>query len=169
VARVLWGGLPVACSERQIAPGFAIPSNGAARLTPSPIRLPSLSSTTSPMWMQIRKDDLSVLGDSGVALDYRVLRFDRTPHGVDCAAELDDASVAGALDDAAIMHRNRGVNEIAAQRPQSRQNAIFIRAGERLYPTTSEHRMAASLRVSPIAKSPCRQAQPGNPIRIAYL
>jgi transcriptional regulator with GAF, ATPase, and Fis domain len=37
-----------ASSERQIAPGWAIPSNRATILTPSPIRSPSLSSTTSP-------------------------------------------------------------------------------------------------------------------------
>ena len=40
--------LPEACSERQIAPGVPMPSNRAAMLTPSPIRSPSLSSTTSP-------------------------------------------------------------------------------------------------------------------------
>ena len=34
--------------ERQIAPGFATPSSRAAILTPSPMRSPSASSTTSP-------------------------------------------------------------------------------------------------------------------------
>ena len=38
----------------QIPPGSAIPSSRAAILTPSPIRSPSLSSTTSPRWMPIR-------------------------------------------------------------------------------------------------------------------
>ena len=37
-----------------MAPGLAIPSNRAAILTPSPIRSPSLSSTTSPRWMPMR-------------------------------------------------------------------------------------------------------------------
>ena len=37
-----------------MAPGLAIPSNRAAILTPSPIRSPSLSSTTSPRWMPTR-------------------------------------------------------------------------------------------------------------------
>ena len=40
--------LPIGVLGRQIAPGAATPSNRAAMLTPSPIRSPSLSSTTSP-------------------------------------------------------------------------------------------------------------------------
>ena len=43
-----------ASSDRQMAPGAAIPSRREAMLTPSPIRSPSLSSTTSPRWMPIR-------------------------------------------------------------------------------------------------------------------
>ena len=66
------------------------------------------------------KDDLTVLGHAGVALDHRVLHFDGAPHGVDGAAELDDASVAGALDDTAVVHCDRWVNEVATQRPQPR-------------------------------------------------
>ena len=37
-----------------MAPGLAMPSSRAAILTPSPIRSPSLSSTTSPRWMPTR-------------------------------------------------------------------------------------------------------------------
>src|SRR5208337_4703444 len=43
-----------ASSERQIAPGFATPSNRAAILTPSPFKSPSLSSTTPPKCMPTR-------------------------------------------------------------------------------------------------------------------
>ena len=46
------------------------------------------------------------------------------------AAELDDAAVAGALDDAAVMDRDRGVDQIASQRPEPRERAIFIGAGK---------------------------------------
>ena len=38
-----------------------------------------------------------------VALDHAVLHLDRAAHGVDHAAELDHAAVAGALDDPAVM------------------------------------------------------------------
>ena len=51
-------------------------------------------------------------------------------HRIDDAAELDDAAVAGALDDAAMMHGDEGVDQVAAKRPEPRQNSIFVRAGE---------------------------------------
>ena len=69
-------------------------------------------------------------GDPGVALDHAVLDFDRAAHRVDDAAELDDAAVAGALDDAPVMHGDGWIDEVAAKRPQPRQRAILVRAGE---------------------------------------
>ena len=68
--------------------------------------------------------------DARVALDHGVLHFERAAHRVDDAAELDDAAVAGALDDAAMMHGDRRINQIAAQRAQSRQSSVFVRARE---------------------------------------
>ena len=67
--------------------------------------------------------------DARVALDC-VLHFERAAHRVDYAAELDDAAVAGALDDAAMVHGDCRVDQIAAQRAQSRQSSIFVRAGK---------------------------------------
>ena len=67
---------------------------------------------------------------AGVALDQAVLHFDRAAHGVDHAAELDEAAVAGALDDAPVMRGDGGIDQIAAQPPQPRQRAILVRAGE---------------------------------------
>ena len=75
-------------------------------------------------------------GHARVALDHGVLHFDRAAHRVDDAAELDDAAVAGALDDAAVMHGDRGIDQIAAQRAQPRQGAIFVRARE---PAIADH------------------------------
>ena len=65
-----------------------------------------------------------------VALDHAVLHFDRAAHGVDHAAELDDAAVAGALDDAAVMEGDGRIDQVAAQRPEPRQNAILVRSRE---------------------------------------
>ena len=73
---------------------------------------------------------------AGVALDHAVLHFDREAHRVDDAAELDDAAVAGALDDAATMHGDCGIDQIAAQRAQSRQGSIFVRARQ---PAIADH------------------------------
>ena len=56
----------------------------------------------------------------GVALDHGVLHFDGAAHRVDDAAKLDDAAIAGALDDAAMMHGDGRIDQIAAQRTQSR-------------------------------------------------
>ena len=66
----------------------------------------------------------------GVALDHSRLDFDRAAHGVDDAAELDDRAVAGALDDAAVVHGNDRVDQVAAKRPEPRQRAVLVGAGE---------------------------------------
>ena len=62
------------------------------------------------------------------------------------------AAVAGALDDAAVMHGDSRVDQVAAQRPQPRENALLVRAGE---PASTRRRrstrIAASFRVSLIA------------------
>ena len=67
---------------------------------------------------------------AGIALDHGILHFDGAAHGVDDAAELDEASVAGALDHAAIVHGDGRIDQIAAQRPQPRQDAILVGTGE---------------------------------------
>ena len=60
----------------------------------------------------------------------RVLNLDRAAHRVDHAAELDQRAVAGALHHAPVVHRDRRVDEIAAQRPEPRQGAVLVRAGQ---------------------------------------
>ena len=54
--------------------------------------------------------DASVLRHAGVALDEAVLHFDRAADCVDDAAELDDAAVAGALDDPTVMRGDGGID-----------------------------------------------------------
>ena len=82
------------------------------------------------------KLDAPLRRNAGVALDHAVLHFDRAAHGVDHAAKLDDAAVAGALDDAAVMQGDGGIDQIAAQRPEPRQSAIFVRARQ---PAIADH------------------------------
>ena len=74
--------------------------------------------------------------DPRVALDHGVLHFEGAAHCVDDAAKLDDAAVAGALDDAAMVHGDRGIDQIAAQRAQSRQSSIFVCPGK---PRIADH------------------------------
>ena len=54
------------------------------------------------------KFDAAVRRQAAIALDHAVLHLDRAAHGVDHAAELDDRSVAGALDDAPVMEAMAG-------------------------------------------------------------
>ena len=76
------------------------------------------------------KFDALVGRDPSVALDHRPLDFNGAVHCVDDAAELDDAAVAGALDDAAVMHGDGRIDQVAAKRPQPRQNPILVGSGK---------------------------------------
>ena len=72
--------------------------------------------------------DATLRRQSGVALDHAVLHLDRATDRVDHAAEFDQCSVAGALDDATVMHGDRRVDEIASQRPKTRERPLLVRA-----------------------------------------
>ena len=74
--------------------------------------------------------DAPVRRDLSVALDHRRLDFKGAADGVYHAAEFDDAAVAGALDDAAMMHGDCGINQIAAQRAQSRKCPVLVGSGK---------------------------------------
>ena len=84
-----------------------------------------------------------------------MLHFDRAAHRVHHAAELNNGSIAGSLDDATVVHGDCGINQIAADRPKPRQRTIFVRAGE---PAVTDYvrraRIAAIFRVSLIGP-PC--------------
>ena len=65
-----------------------------------------------------------------VALDEAVLHLDGAAHRVDHAAELDEAPIPGALDHSPVMHGDGRIDEVAAQRPEPRQDAILVRSRE---------------------------------------
>ena len=65
--------------------------------------------------------------DLGVALDHRSLEFNGAVHCVHDAAEFDDAAVARALDDAAVMHCDGRVDQVAPQGPKAGEDSILIR------------------------------------------
>jgi hypothetical protein len=52
--------------------------------------------------------------DARVALDHGVLHFGGAAHRVNYAAELDNAAIAGALDDPAVVDGDCGIDQIAA-------------------------------------------------------
>ena len=61
-----------------------------------------------------------------IALDHAVLHLDGAAYRVDHAAELNDGSIAGALDYAPIVNGDYRVDQIAPKRPQPRQYAILV-------------------------------------------
>jgi hypothetical protein len=73
---------------------------------------------------------------AGVALDEAALHLDGATHGVDHTAELDEAAIARALDDAPAMRGDSGIDQIAAQPAEPRQRAILVRARE---PAIADH------------------------------
>ena len=68
-----------------------MPSNRAAILTPSPIRSPSAFLDDVANMNANAELDAALRRKAGVALDHAALYLDGTTHGVDYAAELNDA------------------------------------------------------------------------------
>jgi hypothetical protein len=66
--------------------------------------------------------------DLGVAFDHRSLEFNGAVHCVDDAAELDDRAIAGALDDAAVIHRNSRIDQVAPKGTKPSEDSILVRA-----------------------------------------
>jgi hypothetical protein len=60
--------------------------------------------------------------DPSVALDHRPLDLNGAVHCVDDTPELDDAAVAGALNDPTVVHGDGRIDQVASERPQPRQN-----------------------------------------------
>ena len=52
-----------------------------------------------------------------VALDHAVLHLDGAAHGIDNAAELNDAPVAGALHHPTVVHGDGRIDQIASESP----------------------------------------------------
>ena len=74
--------------------------------------------------------DAALLRQAGVAFGHAVLHLNGATHGVDDAAELDQAAVAGPFDDATVVRVDRGVDQVASQAPEPRKRALFVSAGE---------------------------------------
>ena len=85
------------------------------------------------------KFDALVGRDLGVALDHRPLDFDGKAHSVDDTAEFDDAAVARALDDAAMMRSDGGIDQIAAETAKAREGSVLVRAGKPAVPNDVGH------------------------------
>jgi len=99
------------------------------------------------------KDDAPILGDAGIAFDHGVLHLNGAPNGIDDAAKLDDRAIARSLNNAPVMNGDSRINQIAAQSPQPRQDAIFVCASE---PAIADHiRAEDRCKFAGLAHSPC--------------
>ena len=76
------------------------------------------------------KFDPLIGGDLSVALNHRPLDFDGAVDRVDDAPELDNRSVAGALDYPAMIHGDGWIDQIGSERPQPGQNAVLVGSGK---------------------------------------
>jgi hypothetical protein len=65
-----------------------------------------------------------------IALDHAVLDLDGAANGIDHAAELDEAPVAGAFDHATVMDTDGRGDQIAPERPQPSQRTFLVAARE---------------------------------------
>ena len=70
-----------------------------------------------------------------IPFDHRILHFDGAANGIHHAAKLDQRTVACALHHTSFVHSNGGIDQVAPQRAQSSQRAVFVRAGESAEPS----------------------------------
>ena len=96
------------------------------------IMVPSLSSTTSPRWMPTR-------------------HLDCAANGIDDASELYEDAVTRPLDDAAVMHGDGGIDQIASQRSEAGKCPLLVGPGKLAESDHIRRKKAASFRVSAMA------------------
>jgi hypothetical protein len=74
---------------------------------------------------------MQVLGrQPGVALDHPILHLDGAAHSIDHTAELDEGTIAGALDHPSFVHSDRGIDEVAPEGTEPRERAVLVSARE---------------------------------------
>ena len=95
--------------------------------------------------------DATLRRKTRVALDHAILHLDCAANGIDDASELYEDAVTRPLDDAAGMHGDGGIDQIASQRSEAGKCPLLVGPGKLANPTTSAARMAASFRVSAMA------------------
>ena len=82
------------------------------------------------------KFDALVGRDPSVALDHRPLDFNGAIYGIDDTPELDNCAIAGALNDPAVMDGDGRIDQVASERPQTRQNPVLVGSGK---PRVADH------------------------------
>jgi hypothetical protein len=76
------------------------------------------------------KLDTALGRQASVALDHAVLHLNSAAHGIHDAPELDKDAIARPLNDAAVMQRDGGVEQIAAESAQPRKCPLLVGSGQ---------------------------------------
>ena len=137
-----------------MVPGSATPSRREAMLTPSPIRSPSPSSTTSPRWMPIRN---SMRRSCGTPALRSTMPFCTSMAQRTASTTLRNSTSAPSP--VRLITRPLCTAIVGSIRSlRSARNLAKVRSSSalasRLYPTTSAARIAASFRFAVIQSSP---------------
>jgi hypothetical protein len=74
--------------------------------------------------------DAALRRKTRVALDHSVLDLDCAPHCIYDASELSEDAIPSTLNDAAVLESNSRVDEVAAERTQSRKRPLLVGTGE---------------------------------------
>jgi hypothetical protein len=74
--------------------------------------------------------DAAVVRHPNIAVDEAILHRYGAAHGLDHAAELDEATVASALHHPAVVDGDGRVDQLTTQRAQPRQSSVLVRARE---------------------------------------
>lgn len=74
--------------------------------------------------------DAAPVGEIGVASGHAALHLAGAMDGIDDARELDQDAVADILDDAAMVRRDQGIDQLMAEGAKPRDRADFIGGGK---------------------------------------
>jgi hypothetical protein len=84
-------------------------------------------------------------------LDHAILHLDCAANGIDDASELYEDAVTRPLDDAAVMHGDGGIDQIASQRSEAGKCPLLVGPGKLAESDHIRRKKAASFRVSAMA------------------
>ena len=92
--------------------------------------------------------DATLRRKTRVALDHAILHLDCAANGIDDASELYEDAVTRPLDDAAVMHGDGGIDQIASQRSEAGKCPLLVGPGKLAESDHIRRKKAASFRVS---------------------
>ena len=103
------------------------------------------------------KRDAAVLGNVGLVLGHSLLHLDGVAHGVDHTGELSEHPVSHELDDAPMVIRDLGIDDVLADRLEGRKSAFLVGSD---HPRIANHVSGEDRREFPRDRLGCHVASP---------